>query len=98
MIKIITIEREYGCGAANIAATIADRLGWKLWDQEITDEIARRLKCKAEMVQAARRTLRFHVLPADQGLHARQFRAAHRYRRSGIAGCRTSRACCSRRW
>ena len=52
MIKVITFEREYGCGAANISQTIADRLGWKLWDQEITDEIARRLKCKAELVQA----------------------------------------------
>jgi cytidylate kinase len=51
MIKVITIEREYGCGAANIASMIADRLGWKLWDQEITEEIARRLKCKKEMVQ-----------------------------------------------
>jgi cytidylate kinase len=50
MIKVITIEREYGSGAANIAGTIADRLGWKLWDQEITSEIARRLKCKKEMV------------------------------------------------
>jgi cytidylate kinase len=52
MIKVITFEREYGSGAANISQTIADRLGWKLWDQEITDEIARRLKCKAELVQA----------------------------------------------
>jgi cytidylate kinase len=51
MIRIITVEREYGCGAANIAGTIASRLGWKLWDQEITEEIARRLKCKKEMVQ-----------------------------------------------
>jgi cytidylate kinase len=50
MIKVITIEREYGCGAAHISRTIADRLGWKLWDQEITEEIARRLKCKREMV------------------------------------------------
>ncbi len=50
MIKVITIEREYGCGAANISRMIADRLGWKLWDQEITEEIARRLKCKREMV------------------------------------------------
>ncbi|HWF11146.1 MAG TPA: cytidylate kinase-like family protein [Bryobacteraceae bacterium] len=50
MIKVITVEREYGCGAANISATIAERLGWKLWDQEITAEIARRLKCKREMV------------------------------------------------
>lgn len=50
MIKVITIEREYGCGAASIASAMADRLGWKLWDQEITAEIARRLKCKKEMV------------------------------------------------
>lgn len=52
MIKVISVEREYGCGAANIAQTLAERLGWKLWDQEITDEIARRLKCKAETVKA----------------------------------------------
>jgi cytidylate kinase len=52
MIKIISVEREYGCGASHIAQSLADRLGWKLWDQEITDEIARRLKCKAEHVQA----------------------------------------------
>jgi cytidylate kinase len=50
MIKVITVEREYGSGAASIASAIADRLGWKLWDQEITEEIARRLKCKKEMV------------------------------------------------
>lgn len=52
MIRIVSIEREYGCGGANIARTIAARLGWKIWDQEITEEIARRLKCKAELVQA----------------------------------------------
>lgn len=51
MIRVISIEREYGCGGANIARAIADRLGWQLWDQEITDEIARRLKCKAELVK-----------------------------------------------
>ena len=51
MIRVITIEREYGSGASNIAAAVADRLGWKVWDQEITEEIARRLKCKKEMVQ-----------------------------------------------
>jgi cytidylate kinase len=52
VIRVISVEREYGCGAANIAHRIADRLGWKLWDQEITSEIARRLKCKAELVEA----------------------------------------------
>jgi cytidylate kinase len=51
MVNILTIEREFGSGAPNIAATVADRLGWKVWDREITEEIARRLKCKAEMVE-----------------------------------------------
>ena len=41
MFRLITIEREYGCGAAAIAAQLADHLGWKLWDQLLTDEIAR---------------------------------------------------------
>lgn len=50
MIRIVTIEREYGSGASTIGHMIAARLGWKVWDQEITEEIARRLKCKKEMV------------------------------------------------
>src|ERR1051326_970865 len=39
-IRIITIEREYGAGAPIIAGALADRLGWKLWDRELTAEIA----------------------------------------------------------
>jgi cytidylate kinase len=45
MIRIITIEREYGSGAAQIAAKLADRLGWKIWDQQLTQEIARLAHC-----------------------------------------------------
>jgi cytidylate kinase len=30
MYRVITIEREYGCGAAEIAAKLASHLGWKL--------------------------------------------------------------------
>ena len=41
VIRIITIEREYGCGAAAIARELATRLDWKLWDQLLTQEIAR---------------------------------------------------------
>ena len=40
MIKIITIDREYGSGAADIAAKLAERPGWKLWDELLTIEIA----------------------------------------------------------
>jgi cytidylate kinase len=41
MYRVITIEREYGCGAGEIARKLASRLGWKLWDTELTAEIAR---------------------------------------------------------
>ncbi|SPF47107.1 conserved hypothetical protein [Candidatus Sulfotelmatobacter kueseliae] len=41
MFRGVTIEREYGCGAGTIAAQLADRLGWKLWDHLLTEEIAR---------------------------------------------------------
>ena len=41
MFRVITIEREYGCGGAEIAASLARRLGWKLWDHELTEEIAK---------------------------------------------------------
>jgi len=41
MIRAITIEREYGCGGSQIAARLAGLLGWKLWDHELTEEIAR---------------------------------------------------------
>jgi cytidylate kinase len=44
-VRIITLDREYGSGGAAIAEKVAARLGWKLWDQLLTDEIARRLDC-----------------------------------------------------
>lgn len=40
MIRIITIEREYGSGARDIARELAHRLAWKLWDDRLTQEIA----------------------------------------------------------
>jgi cytidylate kinase len=41
MFRLITIEREYGCGGGAIAAKLAQHLGWKLWDHLLTNEIAR---------------------------------------------------------
>jgi cytidylate kinase len=46
-IRIVTLEREYGSGGANIAKTLAARLGWKVWDEELTAEIARVAKVYA---------------------------------------------------
>ena len=51
MIKVLTIEREYGSGGAAIAHLLADKLGWKLWDQALTDEVARYLECDREHVE-----------------------------------------------
>jgi hypothetical protein len=51
MIKIVTVEREYGCGGGEIAALLAARLGWKLWDQLLTEEIARLAHCSQAVVQ-----------------------------------------------
>jgi cytidylate kinase len=51
MIRIITIEREFGSGGAVIAEKVAARLGWKLWDQLLTDEIARRMDCARSLVE-----------------------------------------------
>jgi cytidylate kinase len=51
MIRVITIEREYGSGAAVIARKVAERLGWKLWDQLLTNQIARLLDCDCQTVE-----------------------------------------------
>ena len=52
MINIITVEREYGCGGGEIAQRVAGRLGWKLWDQRLTEEIARLAHCPTAVVEA----------------------------------------------
>jgi cytidylate kinase len=57
MIKIVTVEREYGCGGGEIAERLADHLGWKLWDHLLTEEIARLANCsKAAVEQREERT------------------------------------------
>lgn len=51
MIRIVTIEREYGCGGPDIAKNLAARLGWKLWDELLTSEIARLTKSAPKAVE-----------------------------------------------
>src|ERR1700684_3083356 len=41
MIRAVTIEREFGCAAWDIPPKLAELLGWKLWDHELIQEIAR---------------------------------------------------------
>jgi len=52
MIKIITVEREYGSGGGEIAQLLADRLGWTLWDQLLTEEIAHMVDCPKSVVES----------------------------------------------
>lgn len=50
-VRVITLEREYGSGGGDIAAKLASRLGWKLWDQLLTEEIARRMECDCRVIE-----------------------------------------------
>jgi len=64
MYRVITIEREFGSGAAEIAAALAEHLHWKLWDQALTQEIANvaHVDPSAVMCCDERRDSRFHRL------------------------------------
>lgn len=56
MINVLTIEREYGSGAPAIAGKVAERLGWTLWDELLTTEIAGRLDCDKREVERREET------------------------------------------
>src|SRR5579862_1992527 len=51
MYRIITIEREYGCGAGQIACQLAERLRWTLWDHALTEEIAKMANVECAAVE-----------------------------------------------
>ncbi len=51
MLNAITIEREFGCGASEIASLVASRLGWSLWDERLTLEIARLTESTPQAVE-----------------------------------------------
>jgi hypothetical protein len=51
MVNAITIEREFGCGASDISSLVAGRLGWSLWDERLTQEIARLTESTPEAVE-----------------------------------------------
>jgi cytidylate kinase len=64
MIRVLTVEREYGSGGGEIARRAAQRLGWKLWDQSLTNEIARLMECDCRLVEqrAEKKDPLFHRL------------------------------------
>ena len=48
----VTISREYGSGGGEIAARLAQRLGWRLVDHEVVSQIAQRLGVQVADVAA----------------------------------------------
>jgi cytidylate kinase len=65
MFRIVALEREFGSGGGGIACELARRLGWKLWDQALTSEIARR----AQVAESA-------VALCDERVDSRLYRLA----------------------
>ena len=65
MFRIVTLEREFGSGGGAIACQLARELGWKLWDQQLTREIAQR----AQVSEAA-------VALCDERVDSRLYRLA----------------------
>jgi cytidylate kinase len=65
MFRIVAVEREFGSGGGGIAAELARRLGWKLWDQNLTTEIAQR----AQVAESA-------VALCDERVDSRLYRLA----------------------
>ena len=51
MVKVITVEREYGSQGAEFAHRLADRLNWKLIDRCLIDEIAHKAGVPKSMAE-----------------------------------------------
>jgi cytidylate kinase len=48
----VTISREAGADGATIAAEVANRLGWPVYDRELIERIAREMGLRTNLVQA----------------------------------------------
>ncbi len=46
--RAVTVSREYGSGGGEVAARLAERLGWRLVDHEVVTQIAQRLGVEEE--------------------------------------------------
>jgi hypothetical protein len=49
MKQILLIDREFGAGGSSIGEKLAGRLNWKLFDQALSEEIARQAKIPVEV-------------------------------------------------
>ena len=51
-IQLITISREYGAGGSELAGLLGSRLGWRVLDRELVQQLARRLECETSEIAA----------------------------------------------
>lgn len=51
MLRVITIEREYGSGGSAIARRVAQYLGWRLLDSELIDAVADQAQVDREVAR-----------------------------------------------
>lgn len=51
-VRFLTISRTYGAGGSEIAALVADQLGWSLLDNNFVERVAARLHTTPAQVQA----------------------------------------------
>jgi hypothetical protein len=51
MIQVITVEREYGSQGADFAHHLAERLGWRLIDSCVIEEVARKAGVTPDLVK-----------------------------------------------
>jgi hypothetical protein len=101
MIRAVTIERKFGCGNSEIAAKLAELLGWKLWDQELTQEIAHLTNGTPQVVEqlewendpTAYRVFKSFVRKGIRGGPAGDRSAGNRWPRLAIFSSRVARVC-----
>src|SRR5256885_2868561 len=52
MVRVITVEREYGTGGVEIAMLLAERLGWELVDQSLVQKVAQQCHVESSLVES----------------------------------------------
>ena len=52
MVRVITVEREYGSAGVEIAQRIAERLGWELVDHSLVQRVAQECNVESSLVES----------------------------------------------
>lgn len=77
---VITISRDFGCGALAVGQVLSDRLGVRLFDREILDQIAKEAKVERHLMERLDEQVRnwsddwLHTLLHGKNLEAEDYR------------------------